>query len=577
VALMDKVVRFAWVFAVLATLSLITAGSYWFVVRELDNTWTGFMVAAGVLYAVYAFVDRDRVVAGASSRTFKYESGSFLLVVLVGAIAIGGYALSVRHDQKWDLTREKRFTLSEHTVQVLAGLNEDVKITAFFRDGSPAGTTFRDLAERYEMASPHIQVERIDPLRDPVKAEQFMITSEFGTVILERGDDRQRLESDMDEEHVTNAIVKLLSGEDHVVCWSEGHEELNPDDDSGATGLGFAVLKLEDQNFTVKNVRIFPDGIGKDCQALVIASPGRDFLPHEREAVAAYVAGGGRLLVLVEPDIVYEHALAPEFAADLERYGVDVGEDLVLEADPTNLMVRDDPSTFVLFDDAFDFHPIVKDLSSFVTLRTARSVAPREAVEGLTVTALMRTSDTSWGETHLDAADGVLKPDPGQDEVGDVPVAVAVVVTDPAVLGVAAPTGAPPPEAPTDLLDTDAGESGGVKLPAGAGTIAAPEAGSGVPADFVGKEGGRVVVIGDADFATNQLVTLGNNQDLFLNAVSWLVEADDQLGERSDEERSEKLELTVIHEALLWLTSIFLVPGGAAAVALVVLVRRRFL
>ncbi len=83
------------------------------------------------------------------------------------------------------------------------------------------------------------------------------------------------------------------------------------------------------------------------------------------------------------------------------------------------------------------------------------------------------------------------------------------------------------------------------------------------------------MVLGDSDFASNVFVAWGNNRDLFLNAVAWLVDEERQIGERP--EIGDSLEITAVGEAVLCLLSIFVVPGGAAFLALTVLLRRRTL
>jgi ABC-type uncharacterized transport system involved in gliding motility auxiliary subunit len=98
-----------------------------------------------------------------------------------------------------------------------------------------------------------------------------------------------------------------------------------------------------------------------------------------------------------------------------------------------------------------------------------------------------------------------------------------------------------------------------------------------VPADLAPEAGGRLVVVGDADFASNQLISVGNNQDVFLNAVAWLVDEADQLGERPEADDAQALSLTVAQEVLMWLLSVLLVPLVAVVAAIIVMVRRRFL
>ena len=67
---------------------------------------------------------------------------------------------------------------------------------------------------------------------------------------------------------------------------------------------------------------------------------------------------------------------------------------------------------------------------------------------------------------------------------------------------------------------------------------------------------------------------LGNNADLFLNTVAWLVDEDDQIGERPP--AAETLTITDFGQSMLCLTSVVLVPGAAALAALLALLRRRW-
>jgi len=73
------------------------------------------------------------------------------------------------------------------------------------------------------------------------------------------------------------------------------------------------VIELEGANYQVTKQIVPTQGIDRDCEALVIVRPEVDWLPFEREALAAYLAEGGRVFLLMEP------GLAPELAAELQR------------------------------------------------------------------------------------------------------------------------------------------------------------------------------------------------------------------------------------------------------------------
>jgi hypothetical protein len=143
---------------------------------------------------------------------------------------------------------------------------------------------------------------------------------------------------------------------------------------------------------------------------------------------------------------------------------------------------------------------------------------------------------------------------------------VVVEVRDPAALHVASAATAPSPESSAPASEETV-ESGRPAAPA------APDPARGVPADYTPAPGGRLVVFGDTDFASNQYLALGNNRDLVLNLFAWLVSEDEQLGERP--EGGEPLELSDAQGTWLCLSSVGFIPGIALLVALGVMVRRR--
>jgi len=486
------------------------------------------------LLIAYAVLDRDRVGDTARSRSFVYGGTSTLLVALATVAVVSGYALAKRHDRTWDLTREQRFTLSDHSQGVLQALGEDIEVLAFFRSGSVEARDFRRLMERVAEQTERIEVTWVDPLRQPRLAEEHDITSDFGTVILRSADARtQRMDADLSEELLVRKLVLLLSREEHQICWSLGHGEPDPDDEFGERGLGAVVIELEQLNYQVLRQTLPTSGIARTCDALVIARPEIEWMPWEREALAAYLGEGGRVLLLLEP------LTMPDFAGELERYGLRLRDDVVLDVNPQNQMMGvDDPSFVVLHGRNLLSHPITSSLAAAVVLPISRSVEPIRDTPGVVAQAVLETSSEAWGEIGVEL-DTIPQPD-ADELVGEVPVMAVTVIEEPAVLEVLA-------------HDEDAGRA--------------------VPQDYAPQAGGRLVVIGDADFASNGYLMLGNNRDLFLNTIAWLVDEEAQIGERPDE--GELLELTDIDAGILCLLSVLFVPGGAAVLALITILRRR--
>ena len=55
-------------------------------------------------------------------------------VAVVGLLVLGNWFAN-RHSPQWDLTASQRYTLSDQSAKVLGGLQQDVKVTAFFPGG----------------------------------------------------------------------------------------------------------------------------------------------------------------------------------------------------------------------------------------------------------------------------------------------------------------------------------------------------------------------------------------------------------------------------------------------------------
>ncbi len=624
---MEVLTRFAWAFGLAGLLNFIVFGSLYFVLSEFTPYTTGFGVASAVLLMAYVYLDRQRVGDTVSSRSFIYGGGSTMAVLVAAAIGGTSYVLAREHDHRWDLTGNQTFTLSASTLQTIDGLTEPVTIYAFFTNGSREQARFRDTIQGYTLRSDKIVVEFIDPLRSPMLAQQFAITSEYGTVVLASGDSRQRLESEFGEEDVSNALQKLFSGTEHILCWATGHGEIDPDDDYSEAGYGFVVLKLEDRNFTVKKMQVATEGISRECDALLIMRPVKDWMPYEREALAAYIAEGGAALIALDLD-----ANAPGFKEDLQRFGVLMGDDVVWEDDPMLQVPEMDGSFVILRESSFARHPITEPLTALSALGQSHSVQVLKGAQGLKVGALAKTSESSWAET--DMASRLIDYDPDADLKGPIPVMVAVEVMDPGVLGVAKPEAghlvaeaaavadsvSPMEQQQAEMVRAalaDAGieveidprradsydaaadelmQKGEDKAAELVRMIAAQvrqarssleirmsaedlesAASRAVPEDFAPKPGGRLVVFGDASFASNGMIAYGNNQDLFSNSLGWLIDEPDQISERPDSNPESSLDISLLEMGVIWLISLFLVPGASVGAAVLVMLRRRFL
>jgi hypothetical protein len=490
----------------------------------------GVLGAIGLL--LYAWVDREQVGEVAASRGARHGLGAVGLVAL--AAVVGGLAYGVvrAFDGTVDLTSRGAHTLAPRTLAVLDHLDRDVDVVAFFPRGSALGAAFEALVRRYADRSPHLRVRFVDPLREPSLARQHGVDVEAGEVVLVAGERSEHLVGRFDEDALTDALVRVVAPREHVVCWSEGHGEADPNDTREPAADGTAVRSLEGEDFQVLHTRLLTGRIDPRCEAVVVAAPRSPLSPAEAATLVDWIAGGGHALVLLEPGV------PSGLEAALRPLGIAVGDDVVHDATPERRPagVTDD-AVLVLDPREGGDHPIVATLDAAVLFPLARSVGTVEGAPGVAARVLLRAGPRSEA----------VGPDGHPTLSGDVPVGAASEVRDADALEL--------PTAPAPAL------------PEGVATASPPTA----PAR---RDGGRVVVLGDATFASNRAVPFGADRDLFVNALTWLVHEDDRLG-ASAEALGDQLPITSAGATLVALAALVLAPGAALLTALRAAWRRR--
>lgn len=538
-----------WAFPAAAA-CLVAALALWRLVPWLTRLRWALVIAGGLLLLVSLALNAGSLRAASGRRTARYGAGAAVLIVLALGVAVLANALSVRHNARWDLTENRRQSLSPQSIKVLGALAEPVEAIAFFRGDTPGRRTAEDLLKLYASFSNGKFTWRMeDPDRSPGLAQRYGVDT-YGTVILERGSktgDKVAAKSekvlDADEERITNGLLKLTRDAKRVIYLLKGHGESDPAN-TERPGFSQAKDQMEKANYEVKDITLARDPtVPADAAMVIVAGPKTDLLPPELAALDSFIGRGGKAFFMLAP-----------FQADglrkyLARYGFEVGDDLVVELNPIGRAFGLGPEVPVVTQ--YEAHPITRDLSGLMTLfPLSRSIdVTKTPPKGTTVQALARTSAQSWGETDKNALQrGEAKPDP-QDKPGPLSVA-AVATVDAAMPAPAAATpGAPaPPAAPKDGDAADA-----AKKPAKA----------------------RLVVIGTANLASNQFLGAQGNRDFFLNVVSWLAEDESQISVRARDTKSNPIVLSPPQaELVLWLP-VAILPGAVVLAGIVAVVSRR--
>lgn len=538
---------YAWIIGFFGGLGLLLYAAGTALLPEVPLALNIVGGVGAAMVAAWLLSDWSSVRGVTDSQTFGRRWIAGIAVMLAAGITVTLNIIAHRYDTRWDMTANKQYTLSQQSVDIAKALDRKIEVKGFFIPGTPDASNVKDLLSRYTEHSSLIEVSWIDPFSQPTVAQENKVSAETGALILKAGDKEQRIESKFDEESVTNALIRLTSDVVHTVCFVQGHGEPEMDDSSSQLGLGFVKKKLEDQNYEVSALSLVgTQPTPETCKVVILAAPEAALLPAELDRLAVYVAGGGALIGLMDP------RTPGAVAADMARYGIAVGNDVVVEMDPYRVF-NSSPFMPLLPEDAYEAHPLTNKLSGASVLLEARSAGITPVISGINTTVLARTSDSSWAETDYNASPDSFAADAGKDIVGKVPVIAVAEISDPSAVRTVTPV---------EPITLGEGALPAPTLPAATVTVAP-------------KAGGKVVVYGDVDFASNLLVGNGINQDLLLNTVAWMAGEESQISVRANEAGKGRLTVDLIALFVAGTTSILVVPGITALLAVAAWLRRR--
>ncbi|TVQ05452.1 MAG: ABC transporter [Leptolyngbya sp. DLM2.Bin27] len=501
-------------------LALVTAG---LLVGVLAG-WT--LLPAGLLVGGIGLVLIGLVLGNYGQGRFwaqrSTEAGANALVSALAVLAILGLVnfLAVRYASRVDLTENQIFTLAPQSQQVVQSLENPTRIVIFDPVPNPQD---RQLLESYRQAGAQFNFTYINPYNDPRQAQAFGAT-QTGMVFLESGESRRFLQNvgpseRLSERSITNALDQVISDRTLTVYFTQGHQEFAFD--GSEPGFLQAATALEDKSALVQPLNLAQTGqVPDDASLVVVAGPAVEFFEAEVEALDAYLNRGGSLLLLIDPNT------SPGLDSLLDPWGVTLDDRIVLDTSGQGQLVGLGPAAPLVTD--YGDHPITRDF------RNGRSFFPLvrpinlEEVAGVTVVPLLQSNPQSRADAL--SAEGELQFDENAPPSG--PYTLGVALSRP-VAGAAAPEDEPAPES-------------------------------------------RLVVIGNATFATDGLFEQQLNGDVFLNSVSWLgQQTDATLSIRPREVTNRRITMTVQQQIGLGVFSLLVLPLIGFGLAVVMWLRRR--
>ncbi|MEM9292675.1 MAG: Gldg family protein [Acidobacteriota bacterium] len=437
---------------------------------------------------------------------------------------------------RWDLSAGKVHSLTEPGREWLGTVESDVEILAAGLPSDPWYWPLEEILARMEAYSPHLETRMVDRQRNPLEVEDLppevalrligggkqraipaealvrwqearrqaapsetapsqAVPSETApsqAVPSQEGPSREGREQDgLPQRLVALPLEEVLRGEieallrpTNALAVTVGHGELSAT--AGARGLAPLLRALEGDGFRAIDWTLAPAasssggaaGVGArageavpppaDAAVAVVAGPRQALGAPAQRALSGLLDSGGGVLLLLDARLPADPG-SGDGSLGLGRWlaerGIDLGADLVVDPRRALRQLSDDTFSAPGWGD----HPAAAGTGEPAVLSGARSVALTAAATSAqsgegeeSSTVLLSAGPDAWGESDLAALPRVgLDAD---DRSAPVPLAVAR------------------------------------QLPSG----------------------GRLVVVGDSDFASGALIALGGNGDFLLSALRWL-------------------------------------------------------
>jgi len=504
---------------------LLLLGCLIAVIRSQFEPGTLVMIGLGLITSgVYVWQNRKMVGGLFTSRKTRYGINAFTYSLIVIAIIGIVQAIFTVHTWQIDVTKNKKYTLSDQTVKILGSVQKDMDIYYFYsmKMRNPA---VEDTLHQFEKHTPHIKFQSVDADRQPGLAKGFNITK-YGVVVIVRKDNKteERID-DPTEETLINGVLRLTRDTKKKIYFTKGHGE--PDVETPPNdkqGYSLAKDEMTSENYDSHQIELFSAGkVPDDANELIIAGIQSDLFDNEIKYIEDYIRKGGKVFVLY-PAFVR----APKLEALLKSFGLIADNDVIV--DKFSKMIGGDMLMPII--SQYAQSEITRGFTVATMLPICRSFSLKGGVPGATLQALAMTGQQAWGETDLAGVKkGYVNGNSASNIKGPLTAALLVNIDN-------------------SQFKPDWGGN-------------------------TNQSKSILAVFGSSAFANNTYEPVAGNRDLFLNTVAFLAEEKDTIALRPKDRSFEPLFISQVQGKMLFILPTIFFPLLVLTIGIMVWFRRR--
>jgi ABC-type uncharacterized transport system involved in gliding motility auxiliary subunit len=445
-----------------------------------------------------------------TSRYFKSLVNALISCFLLFVVLGFSNFLSYKNAFYWDITSQKRNSLTQQSLGVLNSLDKELKILCF--SAKSHIPVIRRLLDLYRFSHSKISYEFIDAELRPDLVKKHGITRIPALALMYAG--KKELVGQFNELALTNGIIKVSKERDSTIYYLAGHGELNLVSSENDGGMALHEF-LKNQSFQIQLLELVEkDRVPKDAGALIIWGPRSGLFPGELEKIRSYLKNGGKVLLALDPN---PNEKEPhELRKLLREFGIGLGNNFVIDRIKH---IKGSNGTVPIIHKFNPIHDASKMAKSPVFLPLASSLEiDQEHEKGSNSTIIAQSSayPAAWAENSMaEFLDSKMVFKSGEDEKG--PNGLALVYE---------------------------------------------------------KEQSRMAVVGNSTFVINSYRKFPNNYMFFSNLLSWVVGEDRLISFDSPQVEDKPLFISGNQKGVIFYFSVIFAPLVLFLVAFVLYKRR---
>jgi hypothetical protein len=381
-------------------------------------------------------------------------------IALLLFLAVMVNYLGFEHYRRWDLSRDKKFALSDKTKRFLDSMKSKARITVFFAPNNPIAADVQMLLTEYQYAAKgKLDIENIDPERNLSRAKElfdkYKVVSDESLLIIDyEGRNKTVKASEMadvdqgnpmfgegakvaafkGEQAITSALIDLVEGKKNAIGYVLGHREppiadappplpMAPPTQAGSP---VSVLKtfIQNENINFQELNLFEVGaVPPDIKTIMILGPQYDLSDREMKLLRDFWDKQGRIFLFLDPA-----AKTPKLTAFVNELGVRVNDDRLMAMMKTGIQevarVRDVIGRFL------PDNPITKRLADVRAIMVGGTCSltldeQRVQAANIRLQPLIQAEKGYWAETDYNSTDEAKLQADAQSAASGQPLTIA--------------------------------------------------------------------------------------------------------------------------------------------------------